>query len=258
MKKTFVLFLFLCLILAGCGKKNERNDDLSKIIKRDKLIVGVRNDAAPFGFIDDKGNFKGYDIDLSRLITKAILNDESKVEFVPVNAQNRIMKLSSGEVDILIATMSVTNQRLKILDFSIPYYTAGQAVMVNKNSDASGLGDFEGKKLIIVFGSTSERNLRRNVPEAVVIGYKNYNDAYQALKSGKADGIIADDTILLGFAVKDKSVKILPKRYSKEPYAVVFRKEDESRRLREKINYVLQNLQSTGRLNRLKEKWNIN
>ena len=90
-----------------------------------------------------------------------------------------------------------------------------------------------------------------------VIGYKTYNDAYNALKNGKADGIVADDTVLLGFSTNDKSVKLLPKRYSKEPYAVVFRKDDASINFTNKVNYIVENLQSTGRLNRLQEKWKI-
>ena len=99
--------------------------------------------------------------------------------------------------------------------------------------------------------------MRSNVPEVTVLGYKTYNDAYKALKSGKAEGIVADDTILLNFALNDKSVKLLPKRYSKEPYAIAFRKGEQSVRLISKTNYVIENLQSTGRLNRLQEKWKI-
>ncbi len=256
--KKIILLLFCCLLLfSGCGKKEVINDDFANITRRGKLIVGVRDDAAPFGFKDNKGNLTGYDIDLARIIAEGILGDGNKVEFVPVTASNRIMKLSSAEVDFLIATMSITNQRQQILNFSVPYYIAGQAILVNSSSKAKTLSDFQGKKLIIVFGSTGEKNLRSNVPEVTVIGYRNYNDAYRALKENKADGIVADDTVLLGFAVKDKSVKLLPKRYSKEPYAIAFRKEDGTERLMAKVNYILQNLQSTGRLNRLQEKWGI-
>lgn len=257
LKKLFLTLLLLCLIITGCGKKNVDEDDYARIIQRDKLIIGVRDDAAPFGFVDDKGNLAGYDIDLAKIIARTILGDENKIQFVPVTASNRIMKLSSGEVDFLIATMSITNQRQQILDFSIPYYVAGQAILVNSSSKAASLRDFKGQKLIIVFGSTSEKNLRSNVPEITVVGYKTYNDAYKALKAHKANGIVADDTVLLGFAVSDKSVKLLPKRYSKEPYAIAFRKEEESKRLLNKINYILDNLQSTGKLNRLQEKWGI-
>lgn len=257
MKKIVLALLFLCLICCSCGKKSVINDDLTTITQRDRLIVGIRNDAPPFGFKDKNGFTIGYDADLARLIAKGILGDEKKVEFVPVTASNRIMKLNSGEVDCLIATMSITTQRQQFLNFSTPYYMAGQAILVRSSSKATSLRDFTGKKLIIVFGSTSEKNLRSNVPEVTVIGYKTYNDAYNALKNGKADGIVADDTVLLGFSTNDKSVKLLPKRYSKEPYAVVFRKDDASINFTNKVNYIVENLQSTGRLNRLQEKWKI-
>lgn len=257
MKKIVLALLFLCLICCSCGKKSVINDDLTTITQRDRLIVGIRNDAPPFGFKDKNGFTVGYDADLARLIAKGILGDEKKVEFVPVTASNRIMKLNSGEVDCLIATMSITTQRQQFLNFSTPYYMAGQAILVRSSSKATSLRDFTGKKLIIVFGSTSEKNLRSNVPEVTVIGYKTYNDAYNALKNGKADGIVADDTVLLGFSTNDKSVKLLPKRYSKEPYAVVFRKDDASINFINKVNYIVENLQSTGRLNRLQEKWKI-
>lgn len=257
MKKIVLALLFLCLICCSCGKKSVINDDLTTITQRDRLIVGIRNDAPPFGFKDKNGFTVGYDADLARLIAKGILGDEKKVEFVPVTASNRIMKLNSGEVDCLIATMSITTQRQQFLYFSTPYYMAGQAILVRSSSKATSLRDFTGKKLIIVFGSTSEKNLRSNVPEVTVIGYKTYNDAYNALKNGKADGIVADDTVLLGFSTNDKSVKLLPKRYSKEPYAVVFRKDDASINFTNKVNYIVENLQSTGRLNRLQEKWKI-
>lgn len=257
MKRIVLVLLFMCLVFSGCGKKKTASDDLSRIEQKGKIIVGVRDDASPFGFRDKNGVLVGYDIDLARILAQNILGNSSAVEFVPVTASNRIMKLNSGEVDCLIATMSITNQRQQILDFSMPYYMAGQAILVRSTSKATSLRDFEGNKLIIVYGSTSERNLRSNVPEVTVLGYKTYNDAYKALKSGKAEGIVADDTILLNFALNDKSVKLLPKRYSKEPYAIAFRKGEQSVRLISKTNYVIENLQSTGRLNRLQEKWKI-
>ncbi len=257
MKRIILVLLFMCLIFSACGKKKTASDDLSLIEQKGKIVVGVRDDASPFGFRDKNGILVGYDIDLARILAQNILGNSSAVEFVPVTASNRIMKLNSGEVDCLIATMSITNQRQQILDFSVPYYMAGQAILVRSTSKATSLRDFEGNKLIIVYGSTSERNLRSNVPEVTVLGYKTYNDAYKALKSGKAEGIVADDTILLNFALNDKSVKLLPKRYSKEPYAIAFRKGQQSARLISKTNYVIENLQSTGKLNRLQEKWKI-
>ena len=99
--------------------------------------------------------------------------------------------------------------------------------------------------------------MRINVPDIELLGFKTYNEAFNALKAGKAEGIISDDTILIGYALKDKSVRLLSKRFSQEPYAVAFRKEKESARLKEKVDYILDNLQSTGQLTKLQEKWGI-
>mgnify|MGYP000640680415 CR=1 FL=1 len=245
--------------------QDSKNKPLSRLLTAftiknvGKETAGVL--ASEFGTLDNLMNASVEDLSkvegVGEIIAKDILGNENKIEFVPVTASNRIMKLSAGEVDFLLATMSITKQRQQILDFSVPYYVAGQAILVNSLSKATSLSDFEGKKLIIVFGSTSERNLRTNVPEVTVIGYKNYDDAYRALKQKKADGIVADDTILLSYTLKDKSVKLLSKRYSKEPYAVAFRKEKESERLLIKVNHIIGNLESKGKLNRLQEKWNI-
>lgn len=233
--------LFIGFLACGCGKQTLIDDDLAVITRRDKLIVGVREDTRPFGYRDINGNLAGYDIELAKQAARFILGSDAKLELVPVTASNRIMKLNSGEVDMLIATMSITPEREQILDFSEPYFIAGQAIMVNRGSNAASLRDFNNKRMIIVFGSTGAENLRNQTPEVNVVGYKDYNAAYRALKAGKADGMIADDTILMGFAMSDPSVKILPKRYTHEPYAAAFKKGTESERLREKMDYVIEN-----------------
>jgi putative glutamine transport system substrate-binding protein len=229
LKKLFSLLLLLTLVCTGCGKKQEEptTNDLNTIISRDKIIVGIKTDAYPFGYIDNKKSYAGFDPALSRLIARGILGSDKKIEFVPVTASDRMMKLYSGEIDMIVATMSITSKRQEILDFSTPYHTAGQSILVRKGSDIKALKDMSGKRAIIVFGSTSEKSLRTAVPNVKIIGYKTYTDAYNALKSGRGDAIISDDSILLGFALKDSTVELLPKKYTKEPYAVAFRKGDE-------------------------------
>ncbi len=88
-------------------------------------------------------------------------------------------------------------------------------------------------------------------------GYKTYPDAFRALKEGKADAIVSDDTILLGLALKDKSVKLLPKRYTKEPYAVAFRKGPESKDLIRAVNQVIEIETKNGNLKKLQKNFGI-
>lgn len=255
-KKLICTLLLMTVFVCGCAKNNSK-DDLENITNRGKLVVGVRNDTKPFGYKDINGTLQGYDIDLAKLIAKDVLQDEDAIEFVPVNASNRISKLNSREVDIIIAAMSITEQRQLVADFSVPYHVAGQAILVRRGSDITSLGQLNKRRVIIVYGSTGEMSIRRNVPEAVIIGYRNYNDAFRALKAGEADAMIADDTILMNIAMDDEAMKILPKRYSREPYAVAFRRGGGADKLKERVNFLINNLLVTGRLEKLQKKWGI-
>lgn len=254
-KKLLLLFLmFFAILFTGCEKK-EKTDALDKIYQRGKIVVGVKYDTKPFGYIDSHQKLVGFDVDLAHEIAKSLLGDENKVEFKQVTPSNRILALNSGQIDMIIATMTITPQRKQIVDFSSPYFIAGQAILVPQKSDIKSLRELNKKRVIIVFGSTAERNLRLMAPEAIVMGYKTYTSGYDALKQGRADAMTSDDTILLGFAMQDKSLKLLPARYSKEPYAAAFKKGKSSDRLRTKVDFIIKGLAASGELKHLKAKW---
>lgn len=245
----------MMIVCTGCGKKQQEEqfvNDLDNIIKKDNIVVGIKTDTYPFGYIDNKGHYAGYDASLGRIIARGILGSDKKVKFVPVTSSDRMMKLYSGEVDMLISTMSITPKRQEIMDFSNPYHIAGQAVLVKKGSPVRSIRDLSGKTAIIVFGSTSEQSLRSSIPNLKVIGYKTYQDALKSLKDGKADAIVSDDTILLGMQLRDDSVQLLPKRYTKEPYAVAFRKGIESKDLIRAVNNVIEIETRNGELKKIK------
>jgi putative glutamine transport system substrate-binding protein len=197
-------------------------------------------------------------VSLGRLIAKGLLGDEKKVEFVSVTPSDRMMKLYSGDVDMLIATMSITPKRQEILDFSNSYYTAGQALLVRKNSPIKSIRDLNGKRAIIVFGSTAENSIRTVVPNLGIIGYKTYPDAYQALKAGKADAIVGDDSILMNFSLNDSGVVLLTRRYTKEPYAVAFKKGSESSSLVTAVNNIIDIETKNGNLKKIRKSFGIN
>ncbi len=252
---TLLLIMFFCV---GCGKKEEAvESSLNEIMKRGQVVIGVKTDAYPFGYLDKNGNYAGYDVELGKLIGRKLFGSGGRVKFVPVTSSNRIMKLYSEDIDMIIATMSITKNRAQILDFSNPYYVAGQSMLVRANSSIESLRDLKGKKAIIVFGSTSEKSLRGAVQNLGIIGYKTYGEAYRALKQGKADAVVSDDTILVGYALKDHSVKLLPKRFSKEPYAVAFRKGPESEGLIHAVNVVISEETRNGNLKKALKSYGI-
>ncbi len=258
-KKIILLLIFTIFIFCGCSKPQKEPvvNTLDDITKRGEVIIGIKTDTYPFGFKDKNGKYTGYDIDLANMIGQEIFQEKGKVKFVPVTASDRMMKLFSEDVDMIVATMSVTPTRLQIMDFSDPYYIAGQAVLVKKGSKIKGLRDLNGKKAIIVFGTSSESSLRAAVPRVSIIGYKTYNEAVKALKQGKADAIVSDDTILIGLSLKDANLVLLPKRYSREPYAVAFRKGQESEDLVRIVNNVINESVRNGTLQKLQKNYGI-
>lgn len=256
MLKKYLISLILIFVVCvgGCSQKKENKDTLSEIKKRGELVVGVKYDSKPFGFVKD-GKLQGYDIDVAHLIAKRILGNERLVRFVEVNAFNRISKLNSGEVDMLIATMSINPQRAEIVDFSLPYYYVGQAVMVRKGTAIKNIGDLNGRRVIIVLGTTSETNIRYLAPEVIIQGYKSYQEGFEAFLNRRAEAMTSDDSILAGFVIDNPEFMILPQRYSRDAYAIAFRKEPASLSLKAEVDNAIAELRGKGYLSHLKSQW---
>lgn len=252
--------IILCLMiistfaLTGCGKKQEKSDLLSTIKKRGELVVGVKFDSKPFGFVEN-GKLQGYDIDIAHLLAKRILGNEKLVRFVEVTPTNRISMLNSGEVDMLVATMTITPKRLEVVDFSVPYFYAGQAIMIRKGTSIKTVGDLNGRRVIIILGTTGERNLRYFAPEAVLQGYKSYQAGFKGMLNRKAEALTTDDAIIAGFVIDHPEFMMLPQRYTQEGYGIAFRKEAESQSLKHEVNAAIAELRRKGYLNYLKSQW---
>lgn len=254
----FLLILLLLPVLTSCNSETgNKSDLLSAIRQRGKIIAGVKYDSKPFGYIDQDRKLKGFDVDMLREIAKRLLGNEDAIEFRQVTSSNRIFSLTAGEVDLVAATMTINPRRSQIIDFSTPYFQAGQAIMVLRNSKIRGAKDLNGKKVLVVLGSTSEKNLRLMAPKAKILGFRTYTDAYSALKAGRGDALTTDDAILYGFLAKDKSFKILEQRYSKEPYGIAFRKSANTKSFQKLVNDAVKEMMMDGTLRKLRRKWII-
>jgi putative glutamine transport system substrate-binding protein len=247
--------LIMAVLATGCGKKPKK--DLFSVVKaRGKIIVGVKYDVKPFGYLDNgQGGVEGFDVDLSRELARRILGSPNAVEFQQVTSSNRIFALTSGTVDMVAATLTRTPQRGRIIDFSTPYYIAGQAVLVPKYSDIKSVSDLSDKVIIVVLGSTSEANIRLLFPRARVLGFRTYTDAFSALRNGRGDALTTDDTIIYGFLSDNPDYIMLPERLTREPYAVGFRKGDEVQSFIETVNFTLNEMNEDGTIARLEKKW---
>lgn len=261
MKKVSILTLIILSFaifsgfLCGCtNSSKEPKDLLSRIKFRNKIVIGIKNDSKPFGYTEN-GKLKGFDIDIAKSITKRILGSEDFAEFVIVTADSRIADLNSGKVDIIIATMSINSKRSHVVDFTYPYFIAGQALLVPMSSKVKSIESLNRGKVGIILGTTGEKTIRSLAPNATIIGKKNYNEAFSILKENRVDAVLADDSILYGFIMDNKGYKILPARYTKEYYAIAIRKGEENEEFKEELNKIINYMQQSGKLNRIKEKW---
>lgn len=259
MQRKFLLcLLFILFVIGGCARKSENTDLYGSIVKKDKLVVGISFDSKPFGFKDKDGQIKGLEADLAREIADRILDDKNKVEFKNVSYQDRISAIESGDVDMVISAMTITPQRKKLVSFSKPYFTSGQVICVKKNSKIDSIYDLINKRIVVILGTTGERNIKSFTPNALIEGYVNDSDALDAFKSGSSDAITDDDAFLRGFTIENNDYIILPEKLTKEPYGIAFKKSKHTKTLKEKIDDIINQIKIDGTLESIKEKWGMN
>ena len=254
-----LILIFLCLVcfyfLVLKPEKYVEEDIYDSIQKSGVLRVGVNTDSRSFAFYNEKGELQGYDIDLSRRIAEHLLGSGENVKFIPVTPSSRLLKISTGEVDIVIATMTITPQREEIIEFSNPYDVAGQAILVRNSSKISSMSDLSGLNVGVIWGTTAEKNMNNLVPSANILGFKSYHGAYKALKSGRIEAITSDDTILSRFALEDNQVTLLPKRYSREPYGIGFKKGKGADKLKNSLNDAIYDLKQKNVIQSIHRRW---
>ncbi|MBY9082203.1 glutamate ABC transporter substrate-binding protein [Paenibacillus sp. HN-1] len=272
MKKSWkwlsVMMVAALFILAGCGSNGNNAADgnsgsgsessgggIAAIKERGKLLVGVKYDTKLFGLKDpSSGQVEGFDIDISKAIAKHILGDENAIELKEVTSKTRIPMLNNGEIDMVVATMTITEERKKEVDFSDVYFQAGQSLLVKKGSPITGLESLtKDSKVLGSKGSTSVKNIKEKVPGITVLEFDNYQDAFNALKAGKGDALTTDDAILYGMSAQDAGYEVVGKPFTDEPYGIAVQKGNSE--VVKAINDTLAELKSNGEYDKIYEKW---
>lgn len=243
---------------SGGGKTDAPKADaktLDTIKQRGKLVVGVKYDLNLFGLKDPAtGKVEGFDIDISKALAKKLLGDENKIELKEVTSKTRIPMLNNGEIDAIIATMTISEERKKEVDFSDVYFKAGQSLLVKKDSPIKSVADLKkGTKVLTAKGSTSAKNVRAKAPEATVLEFENYAEAFTALKAGQGDALTTDDALLFGMAKQDPNYKVTEGTFSDEPYGIAIKKGDAD--FVKYVNDFLKELKTSGEYDKIYEKW---
>ena len=224
---------------------------MAKIQDRGEITIGVKYDVPPFGFKNPQsGEIEGFDVDMGDLIAEE-LGVEPK--FVEAISDNRIPFLQKGEVDLILSTMTINQERDTEIEFSEPYYVARGRILVPGDSDIKGVDDLAGKKVCTALGSTYEETLREQAPDADLTLVDTYSECLELLQNGAIDAISTDDVILTGMIIQDDTLKMVGDELTTEPYGAGIKEGDKE--FQTFVSDTLEAAQADGRWEEAFQKW---
>ncbi|MET0762801.1 MAG: glutamate ABC transporter substrate-binding protein [Thermoleophilaceae bacterium] len=224
---------------------------MAKIQDRGEITIGVKYDVPPFGFKNPQsGEIEGFDVDMGDLIAEE-LGVEPK--FVEAISDNRIPFLQKGEVDLILSTMTINQERDTEIEFSEPYYVARGRILVPGDSDIKGVKDLAGKRVCTALGSTYEETLREQAPDADLKLVDTYSECLELLQNGAIDAISTDDVILTGMIIQDDTLKMVGDELTTEPYGAGIKEGDKE--FQKFVTDTLEAAQADGRWEEAYQRW---
>ncbi len=170
---------------------------LDEIKQSGTVKIGVFSDKAPFGYVDDKGEYQGYDVYYAHRIADDL---GVNVEFTSLDPASRVEYVATGKVDIVLANFTVTPERKEQVDFALPYMKVALGVVSPDSAVISSIDELKDKTLIVAKGTTAETYFEKNYPEVKLQKYDAYADAYNALLDGRGDAFSTDNTEVIAWA----------------------------------------------------------
>lgn len=251
MKRMFALALVVLMVMsvfAGCGKKTDDNE--LNLVEPGKLIMSTNAAFPPYEMTDDNGKFIGIDVEVAEAIAKK-LGLELVIDNMEFTAA--LEAAQKGKADMVMAGVTVDEDRLMVMDFSDSYAKGVQVVIVPENSSITKLEDLEGKKIGTQMGTTGYIYCSDDYGEESVVAYDNGITAVQALLKGQIDCVVIDNAPAQAFVKENAGLKILDTEYAVEDYAIGFAKGNTA--LKEAVNKALAELIADGTVQKIVDKY---
>ncbi|MGH2962168.1 MAG: glutamate ABC transporter substrate-binding protein [Microbacterium sp.] len=192
------------------------NTTMGEIQEAGEITIGVKFDVPPFGFNNpESGEVEGFDVDLGRYIAERL---GVEPVFREATSDNRIPLLVDGTIDLILSTMTITEERDLEIDFSEPYYVANGDILVPEGSDIAGIEDLDGERVCTALGSTYQATIKEEAPDADLRLIDRYSECLELIQTDAIDAISTDDVILTGMVIEDDTLEILGIEYTTEPY----------------------------------------
>lgn len=211
MKTTFkkisaiLASVLLAVGITACNEKKPANaqkttSTIEQLKQAGKVRIGVFSDKPPFGYVDAQGKSQGFDVEIAKAITKDLLGDENKAEFVLVEAANRAEYLVSNKVDIILANFTVTPARKEVVDFANPYMKVALGVVSKDGGVITDIEQLKGKTLLLNKGTTADAYFTKNYPDIKTLKFEQNTETFEALRDGRGDALAHDNTLLFAWA----------------------------------------------------------
>lgn len=237
--------LVLTLGLAACGGDDEGSDPevntdtnfesgttMAEIADRGTVTIGTKFDQPGFGLQNLDGELEGFDVEVAKIIAAELGIAAEDIEWKEAPSEVREQVIENGEVDFVVATYTINDERKKRITFAGPYYVAGQQLMVAEDNDTiegpEDLKDNPEAKVCSVTGSTPAENIREYLanPKQLVL-FNVYDKCADALSNGQVDVVTTDNVILAGFVSENEGeFKLVGEQFTEEPYGIGIEKGD--------------------------------
>ena len=241
LKKIFALALALCMLFCfvGCGAKEDN-----------VLTMGTNAAFPPYEAVDDNGNFIGIDVEIAQALADKL---GMTLEIKDMEFDSLITACAGGSVDIVLAGLTVTDERKESVNFSDTYATGIQVIIVKEGSAIATYEDLEGKMIGVQSGTTGDIYCTDEFGQDHVKQFQNGALAVEALKNGQVDCVIIDNEPAKAFVAANAGLKILEAEYAVEDYAIAIAKENTE--LLEKINAAMAELKADGTIDAIINKY---
>ena len=190
--------------LTACNEKEpaaqKPTSTIEQLKQAGKVRIGVFSDKPPFGYVDANGKSQGFDVEIAKAITKDLLGDENKAEFVLVEAANRAEYLISNKVDIILANFTVTPARKEVVDFADPYMKVALGVVSKDGDVITDVEQLKDKTLLLNKGTTADAYFTKNYPQIKTLKFEQNTETFEALRDGRGDALAHDNTLLFAWA----------------------------------------------------------
>lgn len=230
--------------------------DLETIQERGYLIVAVKDNRRPLGFLNEAADLVGFEIDIAARFADVLFGDATAVVFRPVANQDRLSAVLNDEVDMAIAGIAITPTRERIVDFSYPYYLDGTGFITNSPFIQS-LQDLATARIALLEGSDAVAHLNYAMPLVTLVGVESYQAAFREIETGRVAAVAADLTVLAGWTQEYPSYQLLSSVLTAAPLAVVLPKGLQYESLRKLVNNSIQQWHEEGWLEENARAWGL-